>query len=116
MGCQEAISSVKSLGCERELALFFLDIRKFTPFAESQLPFDVIHILNRFHRMVQKTIEKNNGSVVEVAGDGLYSVFGLECPMCNAVADGVRAGHAVLENVENFNDTYLDRRLPDDGT
>ncbi len=107
MCCQEAVSSAKSLGCEKELALFFLDIREFTPFAESQLPFDVIHILNRFHRMVQKTIEENNGSVVEVAGDGLYSAFGLECPMCNAVADGVQAGHAVLKNLEKFNDDYL---------
>ncbi len=108
MCCHESISSAKSLGCEKELALFFLDIREFTPFAESQLPFDVIHILNRFHRMIQKTIEEHNGTVVEVAGDGLYAVFGLECPMCNAVADGVKAGHAVLENLETFNDTYLD--------
>ncbi len=107
MCCQEAVSSVKSLGCEKELALFFLDIRDFTPFAQTRLPFDVIHILNRFHRMAQNTIEQNNGSVVEVAGDGLYAAFGLECPMCNAVTDGVRAGHALLKNVDTFNETYL---------
>ena len=58
--------------------------------------------------MVQKTIEQNNGSVVEVAGDGLYAAFGLECPLCNAVADGVQAGHAVLKNIEIFNETYLE--------
>ena len=63
MCCQEAVSSAKSLGCEKELALFFLDIRDFTPFAQTRLPFDVIHILNRFHRMAQNTIEQNNGSV-----------------------------------------------------
>jgi len=40
--------ATRNLGEERELALFFLDIRYFTPFAESHLPFDVIHVLNRF--------------------------------------------------------------------
>ncbi len=32
------------LGEEKELALFFLVIRDFTPFMEANLPFDVMHL------------------------------------------------------------------------
>ena len=35
---------------ERELVILFTDIRDFTSFSERHLPYDVVHILNRFRR------------------------------------------------------------------
>ncbi len=35
------------LGEERQLVLFFLDVRDFTPFVKAYLPFDVIHVVRR---------------------------------------------------------------------
>lgn len=98
---------IRSLGEERELAFFFLDIRDFTPFAETHLPFDVIHILTRFHAFVRGAIGENGGRVLSLAGDGVYAVFGLETALANAAASAVRAGLRVLGEVEAFNDQYL---------
>lgn len=100
--------NIGSLGEERELALFFLDIRDFTPFAQSHLPFDVIHILNRFFALVRNVVAANQGKVVEVAGDGLYVVFGLETNIAEAATAAVRAGLRLLDEIESFNDTYLE--------
>jgi adenylate cyclase len=100
--------ATRSLGEERELALFFIDIRNFTPFAESHLPYDVIYILNRFFALVRKAVQSNGGTVIEVAGDGLYAVFGLEGDLNGAVAAAVQASRRILADLEIINDTYLD--------
>ena len=94
------------LGEEKELALFFLDIRNFTEFAESHLPYDVIHLLNRFHRLVHGIIENHNGKVIEVAGDGIYAVFGLECGITIAVESATVTARNVLDEIERFSESY----------
>lgn len=97
----------RSLGEQRELALFFLDIRGFTGFAESSLPFDVIHILNRFFALVRGALAEHGGRVIEVAGDGLYAVFGLEGG--DAVAPAIRAGRQIIDDVARFSLDYTER-------
>jgi adenylate cyclase len=44
---KEAEMCTQKLGEELELALLFLDIRNFTPFVETHLAFDVIHIIRK---------------------------------------------------------------------
>src|SRR5262245_49482348 len=99
--------ATQALGDERELALFFVDIRNFTPFSESHLPFDVNHIVRRLFGIFRGAIETNNGRVIETAGDGLYAVFGLEGHVTEAAQSAVRAGLAILDQVATFNETYL---------
>ncbi len=65
-------------GTEKPVAVLFSDIRGFTGFSESHLPYDVIHILNRyFYRMGDKIL-KYGGTIDKYIGDGLMAVFGLE--------------------------------------
>jgi adenylate cyclase len=99
--------ATQALGEERDLALFFLDIRNFTPFIESHLPFDVIHIVRRLFAIFRGAIEANYGRVIETAGDGLYAVFGLEVSITEAAQYVVQAGFSILDHVVTFNETYL---------
>ena len=98
----------EGLGEEKELAFLFVDIRDFTPFAETHLAFDVIHVLSRFHRLVRGAIEGNSGRILGLAGDGVYAVFGLETDLAEAAASGVRAGLRILDEMEAFNGGYLE--------
>ncbi len=100
-------STRRTLGEERELALFFLDIRDFTPYVESNLPFDVIHVLSRFHALVGNAVKEGGGRVVMTAGDGVFAVFGLETEVSVGVAAALRAGRRILADLETFNDAYL---------
>src|SRR5215217_4745641 len=60
---------------EKNLALFFLDVRDFTPFIETYLAFDVIHVMRRLFTLFRTCIEGQDGKIIETAGDGFYAVF-----------------------------------------
>jgi adenylate cyclase len=98
---------VKQLGDKRELVLFFLDIRNFTPFVEAYLPFDVIHVMRAVHKIFNYIIQKNKGIIIDTAGDGFYAVFGLETSIQEAADNAIKAGDAISRELRRFNDTYL---------
>ncbi|MCW3114923.1 MAG: hypothetical protein JWR18_3319 [Segetibacter sp.] len=97
----------QELGEERELALFFLDIRNFTPFVASSLPFDVMHIIRRLFRIFKKAIAKHQGNIIDTAGDGFYAVFGLKTDITSAANAAITAGFAIHAEVADFNEQYL---------
>lgn len=97
----------QQLGEERELALFFLDIRNFTPFIETYLPFDVIHIMRRLFFIFHNVIQKLNGEIIETAGDELYAVFGLRTTTREAADNALQASRQIAKELDAFNETYL---------
>lgn len=64
-------------GHEEKLAILFSDIRDFTPFSERQLPYDIVHILNRYFTQMGESILKHNGHIDKYIGDAIMAVFGL---------------------------------------
>lgn len=68
-------SLAEGLAHEREVAVLFADIRDFTTFAERQLPFDVLHLLNRYFDRMGTIVEKHHGHVVSFQGDGILTLF-----------------------------------------
>jgi adenylate cyclase len=102
-------SDLQNIGEEKELALFFLDIRNFTPFIENYLAFDVIHVMRRLFGLFRKCIEMNSGRIIETAGDGLYAVFGFTGEIKTAVNNAVTAGLDILHELEQFNEQYLEK-------
>lgn len=104
---EDAKSVLQNIGEERDLALFFLDIRNFTTFMEASLAFDVIHVIRRLFTLFRKCLEENHGRIIETAGDGFYAVFGMESPIQTAVNDAYNAAHLILKELDIFNNQYL---------
>lgn len=100
-------NSTEVMGVRRKLALFFIDIRNFTPFIEAHPPFDVIHIMRRIFTLLRNAIEQYGGRIIDTAGDGLYAVFGLESKIKKAAEAAVLAGLKIMEDVKIFNNTYM---------
>jgi adenylate cyclase len=67
-----------STGREATLAILFSDIRSFTPFAEQNLAYDVVHILNRYFRDMGGAVLRHGGYIDKYIGDGLMALFGLD--------------------------------------
>jgi adenylate cyclase len=67
----------ESSGCERSLAILFSDIRDFTPFSESNLPYDVVHMLNRYFLTMGDAVLQNDGYIDKYIGDGMMALFGV---------------------------------------
>ncbi|MEP6711370.1 MAG: adenylate/guanylate cyclase domain-containing protein [Ferruginibacter sp.] len=97
----------RQLGEEKELVLFFLDIRNFTPFVETYLPFDVIHIIRRLFFIFHKVINDHKGEIIETAGDGFYVVFGLTTNTHKAADNALSASQLIIKELKEFNETYL---------
>jgi adenylate cyclase len=97
--------SPRNVGEEQHLAVLFCDIRNFTTFSESALPYDVVHILNRYFYKVGQVIERHNGKIDNFMGDGMMALFGGKNAE-NAVLDGIRAGLGMLAAVADMR-TYM---------
>lgn len=82
---------------ELEVAVLFADMRGFTAFAERQLPFDVLHVLNRYFDRMGTIVELHSGGVLSFQGDGMMCLFGLDG---DGDRSAVRAVHAGLEMLE----------------
>jgi adenylate cyclase len=91
----------RSVGEERLLAILFSDIRDFTDFSEAHLPYDVIHILNRYFNRVDAIINQHHGQIDNFVGDGIMALFGVDDP-ANATVNAVRAGLDMLRAVEDM--------------
>lgn len=100
-------SSSQEIGEERELVLFFLDIKDFTPLIEKLLPFDTIHIIRKLFQVFQNIIEANNGKILETAGDGLYAVFDCDAGGLQSVQSAVQAALSILDDLKSVNDSYF---------
>ena len=102
-------------GREANLAVLFSDVREFTVFSESNLPYDVIHILNRYFGPVGDAIIRHNGYIDKYMGDGIMALFGLDRsdPVENCL-DAVRAAIAMqgaLVGVNAYLATFTDTKL-----
>ncbi|MEQ9362963.1 MAG: adenylate/guanylate cyclase domain-containing protein [Leptospirales bacterium] len=70
-------SETSNSGQEKQLAILFSDIRSFTPFTEKNLPYDVVHVMNRYFRRMGDSVQRYNGYIDKYIGDGLMALFGL---------------------------------------
>ncbi|MGQ0805676.1 MAG: adenylate/guanylate cyclase domain-containing protein [Actinomycetota bacterium] len=86
----------RRVGEEQAVAVLFADIRGFTAFAETHLPYDVIHILRRLFRDMSEVVRAHGGTVTTFMGDGFMALFGIDDP-AGAAEHAVRGGLGILE-------------------
>lgn len=95
------------IGEEKKLAVMFVDIVSYTPFAELLPAYDVIHVLDRYFYLMGNVIKSNNGRIIDYYGDGVLSVFGINEPN-NATIDAVTCGIEMYAALKKLN-PYLER-------
>jgi len=90
-------------GQERELAVLFADIRGFTRFSESRLPYDVVFVLNRYFAATGQAIEAAGGRVDKFIGDGVMALFGIEDGPDEAARRSLAAARGMAAGLEELN-------------
>jgi adenylate cyclase len=93
---------------EHQLALFFLDIRDFTPFIASRSAWEVVHLLQQLFGNFNQSIQAHGGRIIETAGDGFYAVFGMEEPIEQATASALKAGMHMLKGLSHSNKSFFE--------
>ncbi len=107
---QQGRSSHGAVGREVDATILFADIRSFTSFSERSLPYDVVHILNRYFEGICEAIDRNGGYIDKYMGDGIMAIFGLD-RMIKGTHQilAVQAAKEMLQELASFN-TFLQQR------
>jgi PAS domain S-box-containing protein len=81
---------------ERQMTVFFSDMRSFTSMVEHMSPRDTIGFVNAYFRVMEPPITANKGFIDKYVGDCIMAIF--ETP-----DDAVRAGVASLKALYQYN-------------
>jgi Adenylate cyclase, family 3 (some proteins contain HAMP domain) len=96
---------------EKKIGVLFCDISGFTTIAENQLPYDIVHSLNRFFKQLGDPIYASNGVINKYLGDGMLALFGLDNASHEECARrAVRASLRMLDAAEHLN-AYLQKHF-----
>lgn len=90
-------------GSEREIAVLFADLRAFTKFSESKLPFDVVFALNQYFRVMGEAVEKSGGRLDKFIGDGVMALFGIQRGVDLGCQNALRAAQEMSLALERLN-------------
>lgn len=63
-------------GSNKEVTIFFSDIRGFTSFSETRSPEEVVSMLNEYFAIMVRIIQQNHGIVDKFIGDAIMAVWG----------------------------------------
>lgn len=99
-----------ALGSQQKLTIVFTDIIDYTALAERFPAYDIVHILNRYYRIMNVIIQDHNGYISDVAGDGILAVFGKDKKSDNSVLEAINAIKEMNKKLKLFNE-YLDENF-----
>jgi adenylate cyclase len=74
----------------REVVVVFLDLRGFTPFADTAAPEDVMRVLREYHAQMGRLAQAHEGTLERFTGDGIMIFFNDPLPVDNPAERAVR--------------------------
>jgi len=88
----------------RFVCIMFLDIRGFTPFAETREPEEIIQYQNTIFGFMIDIIDKYNGIVNQFLGDGFMATFGAPVSGGNDCENAYQASLEIIKTLEQKNE------------
>jgi adenylate cyclase len=90
----------------REIVVVFCDLRRFTAFAESSEPEEVMTVLGEYHTALGELIFQFEGTLERFTGDGLMVFFNDPIPCTDASVRAIRMANAMRERVRELADGW----------
>lgn len=89
-----------SLGSEREVAVLFVDLRRWSSLSEQHLPHDLAYVLDQFFEVVGSAVRSCGGVPNQFIGDSVMALFGLEQDLPTACGQDIAAARAIEAGME----------------
>lgn len=90
-------------GEEKDVTIFFSDIRNFTGITENMKPQDVITVLNSCMTKISKVIDDHDGVIDKYVGDEVMALFGAPIAQPGSTLQAVICGMEVIEVLRDWN-------------
>ncbi len=87
----------------REVTVLFVDIRGFTPSAETMAPEASVAFLNQFFNRVTLAVYQQRGTIDKYIGDCVMVLFGAPLSQPDDATRAVRAAQGILRSIQEWN-------------
>lgn len=99
-------------GEEKEVTVFFSDIRGFTSISEKMSPKQIIDMLNECMTYVTDPIEQHHGVIDKYVGDEVMAIFGAPIELPDSPYQAILAAIAINQVLAQWNQRRLQQGLP----
>ena len=99
----ERRKDVMDMPAAREVTVLFVDIRGFTPSAETMAPEDSVAFLNQFFHRVTQSVYQHQGTIDKYIGDCVMVLFGAPLSQPDDATRAVKAAQGILRSVQEWN-------------
>lgn len=99
-------------GQNRQVTVFFSDIRGFTAFSENRSPEEVVEMLNEYFEVMVGIINRNGGVVDKFIGDAIMAVWGAPKATPNDTANALTACIQMRQALVELNQRRASREQP----
>ena len=96
-------SKVKLGGEEKEVTVFFSDIRGFTTISEKTTPKELVRILNKYFTAMTKEVLDNGGVLDKYIGDAIMAFWGAPIDDPDQAENALKASLKMLEKLKELN-------------
>jgi len=84
---------------ERDVAVLFVDLRRWSTLAEGQWPHDLVYVLDRYFAVVGEAVRACGGVPNQFVGDSVMAIFGLDHDLPTACAQAFRAAARIRDDI-----------------
>ncbi|MEY4616427.1 MAG: hypothetical protein RJB66_1387 [Pseudomonadota bacterium] len=99
-------------GSNKEVTVFFSDIRGFTSFSENRSPEEVVSMLNEYFAIMVRIIQQHHGIVDKFIGDAIMAVWGAPKGSNRDAQNAVRACLEMRKALNELNQKRIRRDQP----
>ncbi|UCU99073.1 adenylate/guanylate cyclase domain-containing protein [Acidovorax radicis] len=100
----QALPSAR-LGEERQVAILFVDLRRWSGIAERQWPFDLAWMLDQYFGQVGAAVQDSGGMANQFIGDSVMAIFGLDTDLATACQQAVQAAVLIEQRMDAWSKT-----------
>jgi len=97
---------VGSFGRERDVAILFVDLRRWSGLSERQWPFDLAYVLDRYFATVGAAVRESGGVPNQFIGDSVMAIFGLDCDLPTACRQALRATELIGQRMDAWSEGF----------
>jgi adenylate cyclase len=94
----------QEFGVERDLAILFIDLRRWTGLAEKQLPHDLVYVQELFYEAVGEAVREAGGVANQFIGDSVMAIFGADGDSSTATRQALAAARGIGERMRALNE------------
>lgn len=92
---------------EREVVVFFIDLRQWSVLSDQQWPTDLSWVLSGYFSLVGAAIQDSGGIANQFIGDSVMAIFGHDTELSTAARQALEAAARIEQQMDEWSETLM---------